>query len=159
MNARSGFQTNEISRSLWLRYWSSVEPSEVQACVERVTQRNSVVDIRLPRSGLALMQMRDSALGDCFYMGEIPWSRAHVRVEGPDGLAGEGAADWMDDRKEMARHLAILDAVLAFRLDGWEHAQALLLCGQTLCRQQDVKRFALLESTRVDFRRLDENDE
>lgn len=159
MNARSGFEENDIPRSLWLRYWSVVNASELAACVERITQRNHVIDIRHPRSGLALMQMRDSALGDCFYMGEIPWSRAHVRVLGHDGKDGEGAAEWMDDRQHMARHLAVLDAVMAFRLEGWEQAHALLLCGQSICAQQDMQRGSLLQATRVDFKRLDENDE
>ncbi len=159
MNARAGFEALEIPRSLWLRYLSAVDIAALRACVENITQQCTVIDVRHPRSGLALMQLRDSALGDCFYMGEIPWSRAHVRVQMPDGTAGEGAAEWMDDRSDLARCLAILDAVLAHRLEGWLHAHELLLAGQHICQKLDLQRQVLMVNTRVDFKRLDENDD
>ena len=57
-----------------------------------------VVDITLPQSGLGLMHLSDSALNDGFYLGEIPVSRAHVRVKCADGRSGEGGAVLLHDR-------------------------------------------------------------
>lgn len=159
MNARSSFETHEIPRGNWLRYWSAADDAWRSATVSALIQHAEVIDVRHPRAGLALMQMRDSAMGDSFFIGELPWSRAHVQVRMPNGQVGEGAAEWMDDRAALARELAVLDAVLAHRLDGWEQAHALLLAGCERCRVIDAQRSAMLEATRVDFKRLEDSDE
>lgn len=118
-----------------------------------------IVDITLPQSGLGLMHLRDSALNDGFYLGEIPVARAHVRVKCADGRAGEGGAVLLDDRARLARSIAVLDAVLAAQLPGWETAATLVLQGLAAHEQLAQTRRALLAHTHVDFSLLRQKEE
>lgn len=147
-----------IPRGDWLRYWSMLDADEIDKAVASLGDGWQITDLRKPRSGLALMQLRDGALGDCFYPGEIPWSRAHVSIKDTNGTSGEGAADCMDDRVMHVRNMAILDAVLGSRLDSWERVAALLDKGHQRWVQRKGQRDALLEKTRVEFSRLDATD-
>lgn len=147
-----------IPRGDWLRCWSMLDAGEIEATVASLGDGWQIKDLRKPRSGLALMQLRDGALGDCFYPGEIPWSRAHVSIKDPDGKCGEGAADCMDDRATHVRNLAIFDGVLGNRLSCWERVSALLDKGHQQWLSRQGQRDALLEKTRVEFSRLDTTD-
>jgi len=118
-----------------------------------------VVDITLPQSGLGLMQLNDTALNDGFYLGEIPVARAHVRVKSADGQEGEGGAVLLDDRARLARAIAVLDAVLAARLPGWEAAATLVKQGMAAYEQLAQARRALLARTHVDFSLLGQEEE
>ncbi|MEQ1668558.1 MAG: phosphonate C-P lyase system protein PhnG, partial [Sulfuriferula sp.] len=64
-----------------------------------------------------------------------------------------------DDRARLARAIAILDAVLAAQLSGWESAAALVEQGLTVYEQLVQSRRALLSSTRVDFSLLGQEEE
>jgi alpha-D-ribose 1-methylphosphonate 5-triphosphate synthase subunit PhnG len=118
-----------------------------------------VVDITLPQSGLGLMHLHDSALNDGFYLGEIPVARAHVRVKSTDGQEGEGGATLLDDRARLARAIAVLDAVLAAQLPGWETVATLVAQGLAAHEQGAQTRRTLLTRTHVDFSLLGQEEE
>jgi alpha-D-ribose 1-methylphosphonate 5-triphosphate synthase subunit PhnG len=134
----------------WLRLWSALPAGRPLALAEKLTQRYPTEDLTLPQSGLGLMPLVDGALGDTYYVGEVPLARAHVRLHF-DGQSAEGAALLLDDRAGLARALAILDGVLAARWPGHEDAAALLAEGACVIDAQTGTRHALLAATRVDF--------
>jgi alpha-D-ribose 1-methylphosphonate 5-triphosphate synthase subunit PhnG len=72
-------------------------------------------------------------------------------VSGADGVAYEGAALILDDRAALARAIAVLDAVLAGKLDGHETVTPLLRAGAVRIAQQSAERAAMLAATRVNF--------
>lgn len=142
---------NDLPRSDWPRLWGALPAEEVAAVAADCTRECRVEDISLPQSGLSLLKLRDAALLDAWYLGEIPLARAHVRLHAHDGRQAEGGAQLLDDRARLARQIAILDAVLSARLPGWEGAAALLEKGRVRCERERAERQALLAATRVDF--------
>ena len=107
-------------RADWARLLSALPAAEVMQAASDLMCRYTVEDITLPQAGLGLMQLNDSALGDAYFLGEIPLVRAHVRVSSADGRQVEGGAQLLDDRSDLARAVAILDAVLAGGLPGFD---------------------------------------
>lgn len=146
-------------RSQWLRHWSALPQGQVKATADTLAQRHPVEDLALAQSGLGLLPLADSALGEAYFLGEIPLAQAHVRLRGDNGQTAEGAALLLDDRTGVARAMAILDAVLAARLPGHELAEALLHEGAAVVRDHERQRRALLAATRVDFSLLGSADE
>jgi len=138
-------------RTQWLRHWSALPASATKALANQLSSQHHVEDLALPQSGLGLLPVLDSALGDTYYIGEIPLAYAHVRITTAQGEHGEGAAALVDDRASVARALAILDAVVAARLPGSDAAIQLLEQGAAKISDQDQQRRALLAATRVDF--------
>lgn len=138
-------------RGQWPRLLLACPPEPVRALARRLSQTHQVQDIQLPQSGLALLQLRDSALGEAYYPGEVPLALARVRVTAADGTGADGAAQVLDDRASLARAVAIIDAVLAARLPGHEDALPLLEQGRQRLEEQKAQRGALLAATRVDF--------
>lgn len=148
-----------VSRGQWLRLWTAVPAQRVRAIGAELAARYPIDDIELTQSGLGLLPLTDSALGEAYYLGEIPLARAHVRIGDGQGGQVEGAATLVDDRASLARALAILDGVLAARLPGHEPALALLAEGAANIAQTDSDRRKLLAATRVDFSLLGTTDE
>jgi len=146
-------------RSQWLRLWSALPASPVKTLAADLSSQHRVDDLALPQSGLGLLPLTDSALGDTYFIGEIPLAQAHVRVTTSQGQSIEGAAILLDDRAGVARAMAILDAVLAARLPGFEAALQLLAQGATAVAEQSRQRRALLTATRVNFALLGTNEE
>jgi len=149
-------------RSDWLRLWTALPPGRVKSVAEGVAQRYRIEDLGASPSGLGLLPLRDSALGEPYFLGEIPLARAHVRITGDAGMTAEGAAVLLDDRASIARAMAILDGALAARLPGFEPILALLEEGSRAVEAITAGRRALLAATRVDFSLLgtaDEEDE
>lgn len=151
--------TDPTNRTQWPRLLMAVPASDVHQLVASLPATLVVEDLQLPQSGLALLQLEDSALGDAYFLGEVPLSRARVRVTALDGASAEGAAQILDDRQPLARSIAILDAVLAGRLEGFQAAQALLAQGCDAVDRQNAQRRALLAATRVNFSLIGEEDE
>lgn len=149
----------EMARSHWLRRWSAASPARVKAVADDLARHYRIEDLEIAQSGLGLLPLRDSALGEPYYLGEIPLARAHVRISDDQGRSVEGAAILLDDRASMARALAILDGVLAARLPGCEQALELLAEGQTRIAQIDGERKKLLAATRVNFALLGSEEE
>jgi alpha-D-ribose 1-methylphosphonate 5-triphosphate synthase subunit PhnG len=145
---------NDLPRTDWPRLWGALPAEEVRATAEACTRHCRVEDISLPQSGLSLVKLRDAALLDEWFLGEIPLARAHVRLHAGDGREAEGGAQILDDRARLARQMAILDAVLSARLPGWEQPQALLEKGRALRDLERAERQAMLSATRVDFAML-----
>lgn len=144
-------------RNLWSALLAQLPSDQVRSAAEALELE--VVDITLPQSGLGLMHLHDSALNDGFYLGEIPIARAHVRVRCVDGQEAEGGAVLVDDRARLARAIAVLDAVLAARLPGWEAAAELVAQGQAAQEQCAQTRRALLARTHVDFSLLGQEED
>jgi alpha-D-ribose 1-methylphosphonate 5-triphosphate synthase subunit PhnG len=153
--------TDSISyqRRDWPRLLLSLPPQKIKEAVRTITELCRVDDQALPQSGLALLQLRDGALAEPYFIGEIPLSRAQVRVIDKNGKKGAGAAQILDDRTSLARDVAILDAILANRLNGHEIIAHLLEEGARGLARNEASRSVILERTRVDFSLLDASDE
>ncbi|WP_275096166.1 phosphonate C-P lyase system protein PhnG [Sedimenticola hydrogenitrophicus] len=146
-------------RADWARLLCAHPAAEVKQAASDLAYRHTVEDLTLPQAGLGLMQLRDSALRDAYFLGEIPLARAHVRVTTAEGRQSEGGAQLLDDRSGLARAVAILDAVLAGGLPGAEAVVPLLERGRERCEALAAERRAQLAATRVDFSLLGTTDE
>lgn len=109
----------------------------------------------VPRSGLGMLKLNDSAFEESFYLGEFPLASAWIEVHTPEGLIAEGAAQVMDERVEVAEALALSDAILSARLPGWEDLVELLDQGQAIRAASRRERKQMLARTQVDFSLLD----
>lgn len=146
-------------RSQWLRYWSAAPAEKAETLAAEIAGHCDVRDITLPQSGLGLLKLPDSALNDLYFLGEVPVSHAHVEVIAPDGTRAEGGARLLDDRRSLARALAVLDATLAAGLPHHEQALRLLETGRATLQETEAGRNAILTSTRVDFSLLGDGSE
>lgn len=139
----------------WPRLFLSLPPQKIKETVRTLTELCQVDDKALPQSGLALLQLRDGALAEPYYIGETPLSRAQVTVIDKNGKKGAGAAQILDDRESLARDVAVLDAMLANKLNRHEAIEHLLEEGAHRLSRNEASRRAVLERTRVDFSLLD----
>lgn len=146
-------------RGAWMRCWSAVPAGRVRELATALGERYRVEDLQLPQAGLGLLPLTDSALGERYFLGEIPLAKAHVRLTDGNGATTEGAAVVMDDRITLVRALAILDAVAGAAWPGSEGAAALLREGEQAARAADVARRKLLSATRVDFSLLSSQED
>jgi alpha-D-ribose 1-methylphosphonate 5-triphosphate synthase subunit PhnG len=146
-------------RAQWARLLGALPAAEVRQLAAELRRRCTVEDLSLPQSGLGLMQLNDSALGEAYFLGEIPLACAHVRVTSADGSQSEGGAQLLDDRSGLARAVAVLDAVLGGGLPGAESVAALLERGRQRVEALAAERQAQLAATRVDFSLLGASDE
>jgi len=105
------------------------------------------------------LSLVDGALGEPYYLGEFPLSACGVRVSFPSGEAGEGGAQVLADDAELARAMAILDAILAAKLPGWQRAAECVGDGELLNSEKDKRRRSMLAATRVDFSLLSNAEE
>lgn len=150
---------HDFPRSQWLRLWTALPADRLRTVAAALGSRYEINDLELPQSGLGLLPLSDGALGEAYFLGEIPLARAHVRIADKDGRSVEGAAILIDDRASLARTLAILDGALAAGLPGSEAAHDLLCAGAEKTREIAVYRQKLLAATRVDFSLLGAADE
>lgn len=155
-------QQESVSRHQWPRCFMAIDADLIRKEAQRFAECFCIEDVQLPQSGLGLMKVRDGALGELYFPGELPLATARVRITASDGVDCDGAAQIMDDRASLARDIAILDAVLAHRLPGYHTIISLLQKGQDNIEAQTKERRALLETTRVNFSLLghaeEEND-
>lgn len=147
------------SRVAWPRLLGAADTRAVRRLAADLAERYAAEDLTLPEAGLGLLKLADGALGDEYFLGEIPVTRAHVRLRMADGRSVEGAAQLLDDRAALVRAVAVLDAVLASRLPGWEEAASLLDEGARRLAEHTEARRALLTHTRVDFSLLGAGEE
>jgi alpha-D-ribose 1-methylphosphonate 5-triphosphate synthase subunit PhnG len=159
--AAMGQRIDDIPRGQWVRALAACAGAEVTALAERVASTYEIAHKRVPQAGLGLLQMRDGAFAEPYYLGEIPVSAAHVQLTDRSGSRFEGAAQVMADDADLAGAMAVCDAVLAHRLSGWEQVAALVEEGARRCNDETRQRAVLLQRTEVDFSELSqlENDD
>ena len=149
-------------RSDWLRCWSALPAPRLQALAAQLEHLYRVECVQPTEAGLGLLPWRETALGEVFFLGEIPLTQARVRLHSADKQQCEGAATLMDDRTSLARALAVLDAVTAANWPGSDQAEELLQLGEQALQRADATRRALLAQTRVNFSAMgtaDDDDE
>ncbi len=139
------------TRSQWPSLLMALPARQVHTLANTLANTLHIEDVQLSESGLGLLTLRDSALGEQYFPGEIALARAVVRVRMPGGEWHGGAALILDDRAVLARSIAVLDAVLASGIDGRTAALALLNAGAAIVAAQRHERKTMLAATRVDF--------
>ena len=149
-----------MARRDWPAALCELPAKELKEAVASLLHDVEVHDVVLPQAGLGLLNMRDGAFHESYFIGEMPVARAEVILRTAAGNEVRGGTVIVDDRAQFARNIAILDAVLAGRLEGWERAAALVQRGIALRKQKDNERRQQLAATRVDFSLLgQEGDE
>jgi len=158
-NQKAGQKASEIPREQWVAALSKVPEQTVRKILTGLITDWRINAKTLPQSGLGMLKMRDSALGDDYYMGEFPLATCWVSVHTNQGQEAEGAAWIMDDSIERAEQMALCDAILSAPLSGWEQVLELLQLGVEIQAQESRERKSLLVKTRVNFSLLDDSEE
>ncbi|MDD4979474.1 MAG: phosphonate C-P lyase system protein PhnG [Gallionella sp.] len=148
-----------IPRNKWPSVLCSLPASEVRHLANVLSGELEVRDVALPHAGLGLLNMREGAFQESYFIGEIPVARAEVVVRDTAGYEARGGALIVDDRAQLARAIAILDAVMAGKLPGWVNAMTLVQQGLEAHQQKQTERKKLLAATRVDFSLLGQEDD
>lgn len=148
-----------IPRNKWPSALCSLPASEVRHLANVLSGELEVRDVALPHAGLGLLNMREGAFQESYFIGEIPVARAEVVVRDTAGDEVRGGALIVDDRAQLARAIAILDAVMAGKLPGWVNAMTLVQQGLEAHQQKQTERKSLLAATRVDFSLLGQEDD
>ena len=147
-----------LQREQWVNALTAHPAQTVKELAAQFASQYVVTHTRLPQTGLGLLKIRDGAFHDNFYLGEIPISTCDVEVRISDGRSVTGGAQVMADDAELARALAILDAILAAELPGWETITDYLQSGAELREKEAHRRHTVLNETRVDFSLLSAAD-
>ena len=148
-----------LQREQWVRALTAHAPQTLKELAAQLTAQCTVTHTRLPQAGLGLLKIRDGAFQQAFYLGEFPLATCSVDLKLPDGRCASGGAQVMADDAELARALAMLDAILATKLPGWETVATHLQSGAKLREEQTRRRRAMLNDTRVDFALLSSAEE
>lgn len=146
----------ELPRSQWIKALSQIERVDLVKRIQHLAKDWLVKPVSLPQSGLGALKLKESTLAEPFFLGEFPLSSVWIEISMPDGRVAQGAANVMHDDVEYAEALAICDAVLAEKLDGFDEIEALLIKGLQLFEEKEMARRKLLASTRVDFSLLED---
>ena len=141
----------KLERKDWIRALTVHPAPDLHALAERLAAGCEVRLTRLPQAGLGLLQLADGAFHEAYYLGEFPLSTCSLELTLADGRRADGGAQVMADDAALARSLAILDALLAARLPGWEDVSAQVQAGAARRDEEDRRRCAMLAATRVDF--------
>ena len=141
----------KLERKDWIRALTVHPAPDLHALAERLAAGCEVRLTRLPQAGLGLLQLADGAFHEAYYLGEFPLSTCSLELTLADGRRADGGAQVMADDAALARSLAILDALLAARLPGWEAVSAQVQSGAARRDEEDRRRRAVLAATRVDF--------
>ncbi len=144
-------RVNINERKNWIRLLMAVDVKRVKALAQQITIGWDLRYKSLPQSGLGMLKLRDGALQEPFYLGEIPVASAWVELTLPNGDKAEGAAQVMDDDKDLAEALAVCDAVLANQLNGHDLLTTLLQQGADKIETEKQHRKQVLKRTHVDF--------
>ncbi|MBE0471008.1 MAG: phosphonate C-P lyase system protein PhnG [Methyloprofundus sp.] len=148
-----------VPRSLWMRALSQVSVTEIKAVVESVINEFSVSYKSLPQSGLGVLQTKDTAMYEPYFLGEFPVAISWVVLTNSSGQAFEGAAQLMGDDENVASLFAVCDAILAHNLMGCDKLADLVELGEFKFSQEMSARKAMLGSTAVDFSLLGMTEE
>ncbi|MCL7419709.1 MAG: phosphonate C-P lyase system protein PhnG [Methylobacter sp.] len=140
-----------IPRHDWPKALACQSKQTLKALLDEWGSQWTIRPVQLTQTGLAMLQLRDSAFNDPYFLGEIPLASAWVELVTSDGERFQGAAQLLDDDSEKIELLAVCDAVLAHRLPGWQALHQLLEMGLHQLSEQQAVRNAMLAKTRVDF--------
>lgn len=151
--------SNQHQRAQLPRLLMALPEVEVIAVAASFATQYTIEDIKLPQAGLGLMQLKDSALQEGYFLGEIPLATAHVVLTDAQHNRTEGAAQIMHSEASLARAIAIMDAVVSAKLSGHEAVTQLLARGLTVLTEQKSSRKKMLARTRVDFSLLSSAEE
>lgn len=146
----------QLERTQWPGALMALPGNELLSFTRALSEGWTLRPKSLPQSGLGMLKIKESALGEPFYLGEFPVASAWLDVTTPDGQSAEGAAHVMDDRVELAEALALCDAVLSGHLPGWQDVLDMLEKGQALRQIINNERKLILARTQVDFSLLDD---
>lgn len=151
-----GSSMNQVAaRHEWSRLFSAVDRKSVCTLAEELGLLHLARPTSVPSAGIMLLKLREGVELSTFYLGEIPVSRATVTLQSVSSPV-EGGAIVMDDDANYAVHLAILDAVLAHHLKGWEKAVDLLEEGRAALTRTDELRREILARTEASFDTMSE---
>lgn len=150
-----------LERKDWIRALTAHPAPVLNALADQLAADCEVKLTSLPQAGLGLLTLTDGAFHEPYYLGEFPLSSCSIELSLSDGRRAVGGAQVMADDADLARSLAILDAVLAARLPGWEMVSAQIDAGAMTRAEENRRRRAMLAATRVDFAMLNnaENDD
>ena len=140
-----------LAREDWVRALTAHPPASLIQLAAQLSKDCSVTQIRLPQAGLGLLKLADGAFHEAFYLGEFPLATCSVELALTDGRRASGGAQVMADDAELARALAILDAILAAEFPGWETVAEHVQSGNARRIEEARRRRAILNKTRVDF--------
>ncbi len=153
----------DLERKDWIRALTAHPVPYLNALAGQLAEGCEVRLTSLPQAGLGLLTLTDGAFHEPYYLGEFPLSACRIELGLADGRRAEGGAQVLADDAELARSLAILDAVLAARLPGWERVAEQVNAGAEQRSATDRRRQLMLAATRVDFAMLnnteDDNDD
>jgi len=144
-----------IKRSTWVSALKAVPTNDLLELINELTEGWILRAKSVPQSGLGMMQLKDSAFNEAFYLGEFPLASSWLEVTTTDGQKAEGAAQVMDDRIEVAEALALCDAILSSKLSGWERIYLMVERGIVINEKIKNERKTILARTRVNFSLLD----
>jgi len=152
-----------LERKDWIRALTAHPTQTLNALAGQLTAECEIRLTTLPQAGLGLLTLTDGAFHEPYYLGEFPLSSCRIDLAFQDGRRAEGGAQVLADDADLARSLAILDAILAARLPGWEQVSEKVKSGSEQRSEEDRRRRAMLAATRVDFAMLnnagDDDDE
>lgn len=151
-------ELTKLERKDWIRALTAHPPEMLTALAEELSDACELRLTRLPQAGLGLLTLTDGAFHEPYYLGEFPLSSCGVELVLADGRRASGGAQVMADDAQLARSLAVLDAILAARFPGWGRVAAQVESGATLCAEADRRRRAMLAATRVDFAMLNDGE-
>ncbi|MDZ4252897.1 MAG: phosphonate C-P lyase system protein PhnG [Sulfuritalea sp.] len=143
-----------LERKDWIRALTAHPATVLNALADELTVGCGVKLMSLPQAGLGLLTLTDGAFHEPYYLGEFPLSSCSIELALSDGRRAAGGAQVMADDAELARALAILDAVFAAGFPGWERVSAHIESGAKERTDEDRRRRAMLAATRVDFAML-----
>ena len=149
---------NQTTRNQWVQALTAHPPKLIIELVQRIGHEWEISYETLPQNGLSLLQVQDSVFHEPYYLGEIPLANAWVLLTAPNGQSWQGAAQVMSDFPDLASSLAICDAILANQLSGWQQVQELVEKGMIIRQEENRRRGAMLETTRVNFSLLSQEE-
>lgn len=149
----------KVPRSLWIRALKLVPVDEVKAVIDSVIHEYDVSYKSIPQSGLGVLQTKDTAMHEPYFLGEFPIATSWVALTDKQGNTFEGAAQLMDDDENLASLFAVCDAILANDLMACCKLADLIEMGDFKFEQEALTRKAMLGSTAVDFSLLGATNE
>ncbi len=145
------FSVQDMTREQWLPALACLSPVELRTAVMPILDSYDLEHQALPEDGLGLLQIKDGAWGQSFYLGEFPLASAHIVLRTTQGREFSGAAQYLGDKKEKAVYMAVCDAVLAHNLPESHMVWELVSAGKKKREEIKGQRQAIISRTRVNF--------